>query len=314
MRGRRPENGSHQTKPHGVPHLNKLLRNDRGQLRNGWWILLFVAVFLASQVAYHPVSRALQQAGVAKGWLSPLPVAFVLLVTWICLRLRRQRLSDVGLRLDATWLRQAAAGIAFGGAEMLAVAALILLAGGVHFELDPARGFAALAYGAWFFAWAAVLEELLFRGFLFQRLVDGIGAPMALLLAAALFALAHLDNPGMQGSSLVLATLDNGLGAILLGLAWLRTGSLALPIGIHFGWNWTQGALLGFDVSGLAQAGWLLPHLAAKPQWLTGGAFGPEASLLAVAVDASAVLLLWRWQGTVRKCRPTPSPAHAPAS
>jgi membrane protease YdiL (CAAX protease family) len=283
--------------------LNKLLRNDRGQLRNGWWILLFVAVFLVSQLVYHPVSRGLQHIGAGEGWLQPLPVVFLLLVTWICMRLRRQPLSGVGLRLDATWLRQVLGGIAFGAALMLAVTALIVLAGGVRFELDPARGLPALAYGVWFFVWVAVLEELLFRGFVFQRLVDGIGAPAALLLMAALFAIAHWGNPGMEGSTLVWATIDTGLGAILLGLAYLRTGSLALPIGIHFGWNWIQGSLLGFDVSGLTQSGWLLPHLLAKPQWMTGGAFGPEASIFSVVVDATAVLLLWRWKGPARKPR-----------
>jgi membrane protease YdiL (CAAX protease family) len=283
--------------------LYKLLRDDQGQLRNGWWILLFVAIFLASQAVYHPVSKALQHLGAGKAWLAPLPVAFLLLVTWICLRLRRQPLSAVGLRLDATWWRHALFGIAFGAAEMLAVAALILLAGGVRFELDPARGLPALAYGVWFFAWVALLEELLFRGFVFQRLVDGIGAPIALPLMGVLFAIAHWGNPGMEGSTMAWATLDTALGAILLGLAWLRTGSLALPIGIHFGWNWIQGSLLGFDVSGLAQSGWLVPHLLARPQWLSGGAFGPEASIFAVAVDAVAVLVLWRWKGTVRNGR-----------
>ena len=280
--------------------MNRLLRNDRGQLRNGWWILLFVALFLASQAVYHPVSRGLQQIGLGKGWLAPLPVVFVLLVTWICMRLRRQPLAAVGLRLDATWLRHVLGGIAFGAVEMLIVAALIFLAGGVRFDLDPARGLSALAYGIWFFVWVAVLEELLFRGFVFQRLVDGIGAPGALVLAALLFAAAHWGNPGMEGATVAWATLDNALGAILLGLAWLRTGSLALPIGIHFGWNWTQGSWLGFDVSGLTQTGWLIPHLLATPQWLSGGAFGPEASIFAVVVDATAVMLLWRWKGTAR--------------
>ena len=293
--------------------MNKLLRNDLGQLRNGWWILLFIALFLASQLVYHPVSRGLQRIGAHKEWLAPLPVVFVLLVTWICMRLRRQALSGVGLRLDATWLRQVLGGIAFGTVQMLAVAGLIFLAGGVRFELDPARAVAALAYGVWFFAGVAVLEELLFRGFVFQRLVDGIGAPAALLLMAVLFAVAHWGNPGMEGGTVVSATIDNGLGAILLGLAWLRTGSLALPIGIHFGWNWTQGSLLGFDVSGLTQAGWLLPHLLDKPQWLTGGTFGPEASVFAVLVDATAVLLLWGWKGTAGRPRALRAPFAEPA-
>lgn len=280
--------------------MNKLLRDDRGRLRNGWWILLFVAVFLASQLVYRPVSKGLQQAGVGKEWLGPLPVAFLLLVTWICMSLRGQGLSGVGLRLDAKWLRQVLCGIAFGAALMLAVSASIFLAGGVRFALDPARGLAGLAYGAWFFAWAAALEELLFRGFVFQRLVDGIGARLALPLMAAMFAAAHWSNPGTEGSTLAVAMIDTGLGAILLGLAYLRTASLALPIGIHLGWNWAQGSLLGFDVSGFAQVGWLHPQLLDKPQWLTGGAFGPEASVFSIVLDVAAVLLLWRWKGTAR--------------
>jgi uncharacterized protein len=280
--------------------LNKLWRNDRNQLRNGWWILVFIAVFLASQLAYHPVSKWLQRIGVDRAWLSPLPVVFLLVVTWVCMRLRRQPLSGIGLRLDAKWLGQALGGIGLGSAMMLAVTALIYGAGGVSFSLDPAHGLAALAYGAWLFLWVALLEEILFRGFVFQRLVDGIGAPAALLLMGALFAIAHWGNPGMEGTTGIWASIDTALGGILLGLAYLRTGSLALPIGIHFGWNWIQGSLLGFDVSGLDQTGWLVPHLLGKPQWLTGGAFGPEASIFAVVVDASAVLMLWRWKGVTR--------------
>lgn len=282
------------------------LRNGQGQLRNGWWILVFIAFFLASQLAYRPVSKGLQQLGAGDGWLSPLPVAFLLLVTWACLRLRRQPLSAVGLRLDGRWWRQALCGLAFGCVQMAVVATLIWAAGGVRFGLDPAGGLAALAQGAWLFVWAALLEELLFRGFVFQRLVDGLGATAAQLLMAVLFALAHWGNPGMEGATQAWATLDTALGAILLGLAYLRTGSLALPLGIHFGWNWLQGSVLGFDVSGLDQAGWLLPQLLDKPQWLSGGAFGPEASVFAVFVDTAAIALLWRWKGVARDAAVAP--------
>ena len=277
--------------------MRKLLRDDHGRIRNGWWMLLFLVVFLASQLAYHPVSRGLQQLGAGKAALSPLPVVFVLLVTWLCLRLRRQSLADVGLRTDSHWWRQVSAGLAFGSVQMLVVAGLIWLAGGVRFSLDPAGGIAAIALGAWMFAWAALLEELLFRGFLFQRLVDGIGPAAALCLMSVVFALAHWGNPGMEGATELWASVDLVLAGLLLGLAYLRTGSLALPLGIHFGWNWIQGSWLGFDVSGLQQAGWLLPHLLDKPQWLSGGVFGPEASIFAVVVDATAVALLWRWKG-----------------
>jgi membrane protease YdiL (CAAX protease family) len=289
------------------------LRDGQGRVRNGWWILVFIGVMAASQLAYHPVSKALQQLGAGDLALAPLPVLFLLLVTWACLRLRREPLAAVGLRLDARWWRQLLAGVALGCALMLAIVGLVWMAGGVRLGLDPARGAALLVRGAWLFTWVAVLEELLFRGFVFQRLVDGIGATGALLLMGALFAFAHWGNPGMHGATLAWASLDTVVAAVMLGLAYLRTGSLALPIGIHFGWNWLQGSVLGFDVSGIDQAGWLLPQLLDKPQWLTGGAFGPEASAFAVLVDATAVLLLWRWKGvrgpSGRPPRLRPAPA-----
>lgn len=284
--------------------MKQILRDRHGSLRNGWWILAFLALFVVSQPVYKLVSRAMQQHGFDGAWLSPLPVAFLVLVTYACLRLRGESLSAVGLRPDFSWAREAFLGTGLGIALIVLVTGFIIATGGVSFSLDPARSLGALARGAWLFAWVVMLEELLFRGFVFQRMVDGVGAWPALLAMALLFALAHWGNPGMEGATLVWATVDTALGAVLLGLAYLRTQRLALPIGIHFGWNWAQGSLLGFDVSGLDQAGWLLPQMLGKPQWLTGGEFGPEASIFAVLVDTAAVILMWRWKGSVR---PRPS-------
>ncbi len=280
--------------------MKQVICDPHGSLRNGWWILTFLVLFLASQPVYKVLSKAMQQQGLDGPWLGPLPVAVLMLVTYACLRLRRQPLAAVGLRLDLAWARELLYGAALGVALILLVTSLIVATGGVRFSLEPARSLDALAMGAWVFAWVVLLEELLFRGFVFQRLVDGIGPWPALVTMALLFALVHWGNPGMQGATVVWATIDTALGAILLGLAYLRTRQLALPIGIHFGWNWAQGALLGFDVSGVDQAGWLLPEMLGKPQWLTGGTFGPEASIFAVLVDAAAALLMWRWKGSAQ--------------
>ena len=152
-----------------------IFRNPQGHFRNGWWILAFVAIFLASQVIYRPVSHALQQHGFTGLWLSPLPVIAIVLVTWLCTRLRREPLASVGLALNARWLRQVILGAVIGSAMMLVIADLIYVAGGVSFAMDPARSARALAAGAWTFVWVALLEELLFRGFVFQRLIDGTG-------------------------------------------------------------------------------------------------------------------------------------------
>ena len=273
-----------------------LVSNNR--LRNGWWILIFIALMFASRFIYTPVSRALQTVGVATSWLEPLRFGFLLLVTWACVRLRKEPLASIGLLLDRRWAREIGVGTLLGIATALLAVAMIWAVGGVRLELDPARSLSVLAYGAYMFLFVAIFEEVLFRGFLFQRLVAGAGVWVAQITLGLMFATGHWDNPGMQGATLALATLELFLGAVLLGLAYLRTRSLALPIGIHLGWNWAQGHLLGFGVSGYEQAGWFHPLLQEKPEWVTGGSFGPEASVFAVIVDIMLILLLWRWKGS----------------
>jgi uncharacterized protein len=277
--------------------LIKLLLDENRRLRNGWWVLVFVLLFLVSRAAYTPLSRILKQIDSSGQWLEPLRFVFVLLVTWVCTRLRRESLSSVGFHINGRWLGQMFCGTLLGMGMMLAIVGMIWAVGGVRLNLDPSRSVATLGYGLYLFLCVALFEETLFRGFLFQRMVDGIGFGGAQLALALLFAVGHWGNPGMQGATEVFATLDLGLGAIMLGLAWRRTSSLALPIGLHLGWNWMQGHVLGFGVSGFDYAGWFQPAFAGLPQWLTGGEFGPESSVIAVFVDAVAIFLLWRWKG-----------------
>jgi membrane protease YdiL (CAAX protease family) len=278
--------------------LKRLFLDSNERLRNGWWILIFIALMLASRFVYTPVSRALQNAGASTDWLEPLRFVFLLLVTWICVRLRREPLSGIGFVLDRRWAREIGLGAVFGVASALLAVAMIWTAGGVRLELDPARSLAVLAYGAYLFLFVALFEETLFRGFVFQRLVAGAGTWVALIVLGLVFATSHWGNPDMHGATLAWATVELFLGAVLLGLAYLRTRSLALPIGLHFGWNWGLGHVLGFGVSGFEHAGWFRPLLQDRPEWMTGGRFGPEASVFAVIVDLLLIALLWRWKGS----------------
>ena len=147
---------------------------------------------------------------------------------------------------------------------------------------------------------APLAEELLFRGYLFQRLESGLGAGPALGLLGLLFAALHWGNPGMAGLTRAWASLNIALAGILLGLCYLRTRSLALPIGLHLGWNWTQGSLLGFGVSGIHHPGWWTPVWHGRPAWVVGGSFGLEASLICTVVCAAACFGLARWAPEIR--------------
>ncbi len=277
--------------------MKNIFFDSNERLRNGWWILVFIALMVASRFVYTPASHALQGLGVPKDWLEPLRLGFLLAVTWICVRLRKERLSSVGFVLDARWARELGVGTFFGIATLLLAVAMIWAVGGVRLALDPARSLATMAYGAYMFLFVALFEETLFRGFVFQRLVAGAGPWIAQIALGLLFAAGHWGNPDMHGATMAWASVELFLGAVLLGLAYLRTRSLAMPIGIHLGWNWAQGHLLGFGVSGFAQPGWFHPLLLDRPEWVTGGRFGPEASIFAVVVDVLLIAVLWKWKG-----------------
>ncbi len=293
--------------------LKTMFFNSDGRLRNGWWMLVFIGCVALTRFVYRPVTHGLKDLGVAAGWLEPASFLFILLATWACTRLRKEPLSNVGFVLDRRWLSEIAWGTLIGMGSMLAAVAMIWAIGGVRLELNPARSLMTLGYGFYMFLFVALFEETLFRGFLFQRLLDGAGVWVAQIAMALLFAVSHWGNPGMHGATEVWASIDIALAAVMLGLAYLRTRSLALPVGLHLGWNWMQGHVLGFGVSGIDQPGWFHPVFLGKAQWLTGGAFGPESSAFAVVVDLITVFLIWKWKGSAA-VRATPLHALDPAT
>jgi membrane protease YdiL (CAAX protease family) len=281
--------------------MRKLMFDDRQRLRNGWWILVYLLVLAAAMAGFQLLVPVLKRHHIKPGfWVEALLFLFTLLATWICTRLRREPLASVGFRLDRRWAAEAARGVLLGGGLILLAAALLWAVGGVTWTLAPGRSLGMLGTGFLGFILVALFEENLFRGFIFQRLLAGLGVWPAQLILALLFAVSHWSNPGMTGATRAWASLDIALAALFLGLAFLRTGSLALPVGIHLGWNWVQGYVLGFGVSGSAkQPGWLLPVFHGRPDWVSGGAAGLEASVFGVLVAILGLVLLWRWRGSI---------------
>ncbi|HET9791404.1 MAG TPA: CPBP family intramembrane glutamic endopeptidase [Candidatus Angelobacter sp.] len=139
---------------------------------------------------------------------------------------------------------------------------------------------------------AAVSEEIIFRGFLF-RLTQKLGGMWgALAVTSILFGAAHAANKGATVGSSVAIALEAG---VLLGAAYALTQRLWLPIGLHLGWNFAEGSIFGMSVSGGTQKGSLITGELHGSNLLTGGAFGPEASIVAVIVCLmAAIYLLWK--------------------
>jgi len=161
--------------------------------------------------------------------------------------------------------------------------------------------FAGLGSGALFALSAAVLEEVVFRGYLFRLLSAAAGTWIAVLLTSALFGAAHAANPGATLFSSFAIAVEAG---VILAGAYAMTGRLWMPIGLHLGWNFAESTMWGMSVSG----GVITPSLTrgnlSGAPILTGGEFGPEASIVAIMLCfAVGAILLWR---TVRLGRVQP--------
>lgn len=181
----------------------------------------------------------------------------------------------------------ASAGVALGFGLFSCVFALLWLLGiarwqglSVHVDVAPALAASLLA---------AVAEELAFRGGAFRILEDMFGTTAALATSAALFGLLHAGNPGATAISTAAIALEAGL---LLAAAYALTRNLWLPIGIHFGWNFTESGIFGTIGSGFSTGKGVFATTLSGPTLLTGGNFGPEASVVAVGVALIAAIVL----------------------
>ena len=135
-----------------------------------------------------------------------------------------------------------------------------------------------------------ISEEIVSRGILFRLTEEGLGTWIALALSALFFGFAHASNPGASSWSSIAIALEAG---VLFGLLYHVTRSLWCCIGLHAGWNFVQGAVFGIPVSGIAVDG-VLESTLQGPDWLDGGGFGAEASVLTVLTCSIISLLLMR--------------------
>jgi CAAX protease family protein len=197
--------------------------------------------------------------------------------------LENKPLASIGLAFRGRWKTELGIGLFLGTAAILAVAALEWGLGLARFSRNPISGQLVLAGGVYYcalFAIAAAGEEITFRGYPFQRLVESVGPVWAVAILSVAFGLLHLQNP----SHTWLSTLNTALIGIPLAVAYLRTRALWLPLGIHFAWNFFLGYGLGLPVSGIQFSNTLLRADVHGFLQMTGGNYGPEGSWLTTGV------------------------------
>ena len=273
--------------------LRGLFRSQAGRLRPGWRLAIFVLLLCIGAGAMtaawiglglppqrsHGILRALPMlaSGVAVLGLS-------LAVTGVALRRFEGRgFAMVGLdRVHGP--RSWATGMALGAVTPLVVLGVLVAIGhaGIRWETTDltavVRATLPMTFGVLLLS---ASEEIVFRGYPLRMLAESWGPGTAAIVTGAAFGLLHAGNPGANPGGLVIIALNGVL------LAWVvtLTGSLWLACGYHGGWNLMAAVILGLRDSGAVHEGALLRSDLSGPTWLTGGAFGFEASLLTAVVE-----------------------------
>ncbi len=208
----------------------------------------------------------------------------------------RRTLPELGVR-PRRIARDTALGFSLGAAFIVTVIAILFALGGYRASLS-ADSAGAIGGTLLFFLFVALTEEILFRSVLFRIVEDGLGSWASVVLSAGIFGAVHLANPGASWVAAVAIMIEAGL---LLAALYMLTRSLPFVVGVHWAWNFFEGGVFGVEVSGKPMPS-ILRGASSGPVLLTGGEFGPEAGLVAVAVcgtTAVALLVLAARRGNI---------------
>ena len=259
------------------------------------WALLLVAALLLAALLYG-VSSAIELF--PEGWphnLAAVVVAAAMLwlYAWFTKLLEKEPCKDLPLKKAAGHL---GLGLLTALLYFCIVAGVMALCGCYRIT-GIGHDWKGIFNSFFLFLIVAIGEEILFRGVLYRWIREKTGYVTALVVSSLIFGFVHITNPNGTLWSSVAIAIEAGL---LLGAAYEWSGTLWLPIGIHWAWNFSQGNVFGFAVSGQEAGASLLLSQVEGPAWITGGDFGAEASV--VATLAGAALSAWFiWQISRRK-------------
>lgn len=267
-------------------------------IRSGWRMAIFVAALTGVTTVFSfPAKLILPYAHFLPSFVAGEIIFYgaLLITTWLVVKFLEGRppLLSVGFPLHGNVLRELGQGVLIGGGMMTVIFitehsfGMVTLSFKSLSFLEVSRLFGASVF---IFVVGAFGEELLFRGYLFQTMVEGAGRIIAVVVFACFFGFAHASNPNVTFFSLV----NVALAGVWLSLAYFKTRTLWFPIALHFSWNFFQNHIFSFPVSGIQFEKFQLGVLTQTgPVWLTGGSFGPEGGALATFMLVVAGIFIY---------------------
>ena len=257
---------------------------DEPRLRAGWRLLLQTLILILLGTIISAIGRLLGLDQIAGGLVFGQIINLVVITGSVYIARRwldKRSFESLGLKLDKQALLDVLAGIGITFVQMGFIYFVMLGLGwltfeGFAWEFDPINdvviGVLTFLIGFILVGWN---EELMSRGYHLQTIASGLNLFWGVVISSAFFGIAHLGNPN--------ATWVSAAGIFFAGIylayGYIRTKQLWLPIGLHIGWNFFEGVIFGFPVSGLDIYALLRINVTGPVHW-TGGAFGPEAGLI----------------------------------
>ncbi|MDF1519780.1 MAG: type II CAAX endopeptidase family protein [Brevefilum sp.] len=220
----------------------------------------------------------------------------------------RREITGFGLQLSKAWWQDFGFGLVLGALLMALIILTAWLTGNLQINSYFQKVMSNTPFiwqfldALFFFICVGIYEELILRGYLLINLAEGLkfnwlgkkrALITALVISSLIFGVLHIVNPNASWIS----TLTISLAGVFLGLGLVLTGRLGLPIGLHITWNFFQGNVFGFPVSGSRSGVSLVETELTGPMWLTGGAFGPEAGVLGLLAMLIGCILILLWVG-----------------
>jgi membrane protease YdiL (CAAX protease family) len=243
----------------------------------------------------------------------------IIIILWFGGRfIDRRNIKNFGFHFSKNWWIDLCFGISLGAflISLIFIVEMgfgfISISGTVH-SINPQSIFIIpLLVFLFYFICQGLSEELLSRGYLIKNLAEGfnletIGPKWAILIAwfliSIIFGMAHVGNANAN----IISTINLIIMGIVMGAGLIYTGELAIPIGLHISWNFFQGNIFGFAVSGLSYPTEIVSFIKINqigPEIWTGGDFGPEAGLLGLCANLLGLLLIFYWLYIRRGIKP----------
>ena len=282
--------------------MNIFYNSNENRYRAGWRILLQLALMISIGIVLLIITGVLNIQDIPYNKEMILLVSSVLSV-WIAVRTLDKRPFDtIGISLDRSWFSHFVTGTVIAAVAMSLVFLMQFLLGWTDFTgygwerawqvpyILPFLGYLVIMILVGFY------EELVFRGYQILNMTEGLTGPglspryaalSAVFISSAMFGIGHSWNPNAS----LISGFNIFIAGIVLAYPYLVTGNLGISVGIHFAWNFFQGGVFGFPVSGTINRSSLLQINETGPDFITGGAFGPEAGLSGI-MGLSVVFLL----------------------